>query len=417
MSSTSPDTVALRFGKTVWQIPQSGVASVRSQRAPLENLHEAVDCALSQPLDFASIDRMIVPGDTVALAVDPAVPCLGNVVAAIAQWLIEHGTRQESLQVIYPGTEAQTNELKEQLQKSGFAAIQVIRHDPDDANSVSYVAADEDAQAIYINRSLVDADVVIPVSCARDSGAIDYLGAFSIFPLFSNREIRGQLYCYARLSNPEQHQHLIDRSNQAAWWLGVMIAVQVVPAKDEQVASVLCGLLDTVDSSARGQLSESQLSTCQMSDGQLSGGQLSGGRGTEEMEADLVIACLDGNDQDWTNLAKALHAATRYCNTGGTIVLCTELNESVGPALKRLRDSQSSREQIEKRVAKDCTDDALAAGAILEITRDRHVYLVSNHRPGTIESLGMAVLADENQLSHIVRQHARYVVLHAAQHA
>ncbi len=402
MSSTSPDTVALRFGKTVWQIPQSGVASVRSQRAPLENLHEAVDCALSQPLDFASIDRMIVPGDTVALAVDPAVPCLSNVVAAIAQWLIEHGTLQESLQVIYPGSEAHTNELKEQLQKFGFAAIQVIRHDPDDVNSVSYVAADEDAQAIYINRSLVDADVVIPVSCARDSGAIDYLGAFSIFPLFSNREIRGQLYCYARLSNPEQHQHLIDRSNQAAWWLGVMIAVQVVPAKDEQIANVLCGLLDTVDTNARGQLSD---------------GQLSDGQGTEEMEADLVIACLDGNDQDWTNLAKALHAATRYCNTGGTIVLCTELNETVGPALKRLRDGQSSREQIEKRVAKDCTDDALAAGAILEITRDRHVYLVSNHRPGTIESLGMAVLADENQLSHIVRQHARYVVLHAAQHA
>lgn len=407
MSSTSPDTVALRFGKTVWQIPQSGFASARTQRAPLENLHEAVDSALSQPLDFASIDRMIVPGDTVALAVDPAVPCLSNVVAAIAQWLVEHGTRQESLQVIYPGSEVQTNELKERLQKSGFADIQVIRHDPDDVNSVSYVAADEDAQAIYINRCLVDADVVIPISCARDSGAIDYLGAFSIFPLFSNREIRGQLYCYARLSNPDQHQHLIDRSNQAAWWLGVMVAVQVVPAKDEQVANVLCGLLDTVDTSARGQLSEGKLSDSRLSDGQA----------TEEMEADLVIACLDGNDQDWTNLAKALHAATRYCTTGGTIVLCTELNETVGPALKRLRDGQSSREQIEKRVAKDCTDDALAAGAILEITRDRHVYLVSNHRPGTIESLGMAVLADENQLTHIVRQHASYVVLHAAQHA
>lgn len=397
MSSTSPDTVALRFGKTVWQIPYSGVASVRKQRTPLENLHEAVDYALSKPIDFASIDRMIVPGDTVALAVDPAIPCLSDVVAAIAQWLVEHGTRQESLQVIYPGTEAQTNELMEQLQKSGFADIQVIRHDPDDLNAVSYVAADEDAQAIYINRCLVDADVVIPVSCARDSGAIDYLGAFSIFPLFSNREIRGQLYCYARLSNPDQHQHLIDRSNQAAWWLGVMVAVQVVPAKDEQVANVLCGLLDTVDTSAQGQMSD--------------------GQSAAEMEADLVIACLDGDDQDWTNLAKALHAATRYCSAGGTIVLCTELNDTVGPALKRLRDGASSREQIEKRVAKDLTDDALAAGAILEITRDHHVYLVSNHRPGTIESLGMAALADENQLTHIVRQHASYVVLHAAQHS
>ncbi|MFO0941104.1 MAG: lactate racemase domain-containing protein [Pirellulales bacterium] len=396
MTSNSALSVSLKFGSSVWNLHADGATCINSQLPPLENLHEAVDAALSKPLDFASIDKMIVAGDTVALAVDPALPSLTKVVGSIAQWLVEHGTTPESLQVILPGSQQQVESLSEQLKLSGLSAVAVVRHDVDDSNCVSYVAADEDAQPIYLNRALVDADVVIPISCARSSGAIDYLGAFSIFPLFSNRDIRGQLYCYARLSNEAQHQHLIDRSNQAAWWLGVMVAIQVLPTENDQVAGVVCGLLDTVDNSGQSSLDALIRETA---------------------ESELVIACVDSPEQTWADLAKALHIAVRYCSSGGSIVLCTQLNESLGPALKRLRDGQSSREQIERRVSKDNTDDALAAGAILEATRDRHVYLVSNHRAATVESLGMGVLADEHELAHLVKQHSRYLVIQSAQHA
>lgn len=396
MTGDSALSVSLKFGNAVWNLQADGATCINSQLPPIENLHEAVDLALSQPLDFASIDKMIVAGDTVALAVDPAIPSLPRVVGAIAQWLVEHGTTPESLQIILPGSQQQVDSLVEQLKSSGLATVTVVRHDVDDVNGVSYVAADEDAQPIYLSRALVDADVVIPISCARSSDAIDYLGAFSIFPLFSNRDIRGQLYSYARLSNESQHQHLIDRSNQAAWWLGVMVAIQILPTENNQVAGVMCGLLDTVDNSSQSSLNALM---------------------QETTESDLVIATVDSPDQNWADLARALHTAVRYCTPGGSIVLCTQLHEAVGPALKRLRDGQSSREQIERRVAKDNTDDALAAGAILEATRDRHVYLVSNHRAATIEGLGMGVLADEQQLAHLVKQHARYLVIHSAQHA
>jgi Lactate racemase N-terminal domain len=389
-------TIPLRFGKTVWQLPQDGSASIRATLPPVDDLHSEVDRALSSPIDFASIDQMIVAGDVVALAVEPNVPSLAKVVCSVAVWLIEHGVPPDNLHVVIPGSEQQTANLVQTLNAHGLAGVHVDRHDPDDSNCVSYVAADDDAQAIYINRVLVDADVVIPISCARSRDAIDYLGSFSIFPMFSNRDTRGQLYTYARLSDDSEHQQLIERSNQAAWWLGLLVGIQVVPAVNDQVAAMLCGLLSAVDESAQQSLTRLE---------------------QENEASDLVIACVDGKSQDWFQVAHALHSAARYCTQGGSIVLCTEIAESIGPALRRLKDAQSSREQIAKRLAKDNADDALAAGAIFETTKDRHVYFVSKHRSDTVESLGMGVLAGEEQLIHIARQHSRYLVIHSAQHS
>lgn len=389
-------TIPLRLGRTIWQLPQDGTAIIRAALPPVEDLHCEVDRALSSPIDFASIDQMIVSGDIVALAIDPSVPSLNKVVCSVAQWLLEHGVPLENLNLVFGGNEQQTANFSQALLECGLAGLTLHRHDPDDANSVSYVAADEEAQAIYINRILVDADVVIPISCARSREAIDYLGAFSIFPLFSNRETRGQLYSYARLSEETAHQQLISRSNQAAWWLGLMCAIQVIPAANDQVAAVVCGLLSAVDENSQERLA--QVADCNAS-------------------TDLVIACIDTPVQDWIQFAHALHNAAHYCSPGGTIVLCTEIVESIGPALRRLRDAQSTRDQIAKRLAKDNSDDALSAGAIFEATRDHHLYFVSKHRQEIVESLGMGVLACEEELVHIARQHRRFLVIPSAQHS
>jgi nickel-dependent lactate racemase len=395
MTTNSTQTIPVRFGSTVWQLPEDGAASIRASLPPIEDLHSEVERALGNPTDFASIDQMIVAGDIVALAIDPNIPSLNKVVCSITQWFIEHGVPIENLRIVFGGNEHQMAGFAQGLADGGLAGVSIERHDPDDVNCVSYVAADEEAQPIYINRVLVDADVVIPISCARSRDAIDYLGSFSVFPLFSNRDIRGQFYSYARLSDYSEHQKLIDRSDQAAWWLGLLCGVQIVPAGNDQVGAILCGLLSAVDETVQERLTKSEV---------------------DEELTDLVIACLDSPAQDWFQVAHALHHAARFSSQGGTIVLCTELAEAIGPALRRLKDAQSTREQISKRIAKDPTDDSLAAGAIFEATRDRHLYFISKHRSDTVESLGMGVLANEEQLIHLARQYARYLVIPSAQH-
>lgn len=395
-STNSTQTIPLQFGKTVWHLPHDRDASIRSVLPTVDDLHMEVERALCNPTGFTSIDQMIVSGDKVALAVEARVPSLGSVVCAVARWLLEHGVSLQDLQIVFAGNEQQTSALLESLSENGLAELRLDRHDPDDLNCVSYVAADEDAQAIYVNRVLVDADVVIPISCARPQESIDYLGPFSAFPLFSNRETRGELYNYARLSDCSKRELSINRANQAAWWLGLLVGIQVLPAANGQVSAVLCGLLSSVDEQAQEQLA---------------------GRAEHDQIPDLVIACVDDQSPDWLQVAHALHAASICCSQGGTIVLCTEAAEPIGPALRRLKDVQNDCEQMVKRLAKDNSDDSLAAGAILTALKDHHLYLVSKHRSDTVESLGMGVLTGEEQLVHIAHQHARYLIINSAQYA
>jgi Lactate racemase N-terminal domain len=409
--SQQTDQLALRFGKTVWNIPAQGAASIEFSQAVIADVDEAVDQALRHPADFASVDAMIVPGDQVALAVDPLLPSLPKLVGSVARWLIENGTASSSLKIVMAGSKEQADQLEQHLQQLGMSDTSIERHDPDDANNISYVAADQDAKAIYLNRSLVDADVVIPICCARNREAIDYLGAFSLYPIFSNRETRGELYSFSRLANPKQHQHLIDRSNQAAWWLGLLVGIQVVPSVNDNIAAVICGTLETADKLAQAQLTKSHSQATPPT------ANPTEPLATAVEAADLVIACIESNSADWQQLARALCAANKYCLSGGSIVLCTDMDQTVGPSLNRLRDVQSSREQIARRLSKDMGDDALAAGAIFEMTRDNHVYLISHHRSQTIENLGLGVISNQEELIHLVRNHSRYIVIQAAQHA
>jgi hypothetical protein len=71
---------------------------------------------------------------------------------------------------------------------------------------------------------------------------------------------------------------------------------------------------------------------------------------------------------------------------------------------------------LERRLAHDGADDALAAAVVLNATQDHHVYLISQLRRDTTESLGMACLKSHDELLHLIHQFSIPVVLHSAQH-
>jgi len=365
----------------------------------LGDLRESIDAALSAPLDFAGLDQVIISGDVVALAVDPAVPSLPELVSGIAQWLVEHGTETSNIRIVLGSNCGQVDSLNARLERLGLGSILVENHDPDDTKQLSYIAASQSAEPIYINRTLVDADVVLPVSCSRSRQALDYLGPFGIFPLLSNRETVRHLRCHARLSHNELRQSNLAETQHAAWLLGVMMAVQVLPTANDQAAGILCGTLETLEETAQRQLACGRKSGLPIDD-----------------PADLVIAVLDGADQDWTQVARALHYANGVCAAGGSIALCTDLRQPIGGGLRRLRQAHTDVEQVAKKLSRDSSEDALAASVILESTRDHHVYLVSEHNSRSIEDLGLGVLSDAKELSSLIHHHKRSVVLCSAQH-
>lgn len=407
MTTETSSSVQLHFGKHCqWELHHRSTLTCMTGEVPATvDLHANMVAALENSLGLSSLDQVIVPGDVVALAVDPAVPSLPEAVGHVARWLCERGTAPANLKVVIASHEGGLAEvvragLERILGSVDLDASQIAieTHDADDPQRLAYVAANEASDPIYINRTLVDADVVIPIGCTRHASHLDYLGAFSLFPLLSNRETLGMFFQLRKLEEPSQRASLQSWADQAAWWLGLLASIQVVPAAGDGVAAVFSGLMEQVESASQEAFEQLWKA--------------------EVAPSDLVVALLDNNasQQSWRGVMRSLWTATRFVKPGGTIVLCTELQADVGRPFKRLTDVHDSREAIARKLDKDDSDDALPAAVILQATADYHVYLASGLRPGIVENMGMGAIATAEQLAHLVGQHPAWAVLSSAQH-
>ncbi|MEZ6134125.1 MAG: lactate racemase domain-containing protein [Pirellulaceae bacterium] len=387
----------LHFGGVAWSIPRP--LPILQSTAESSGTSASIARALESPIGLPSLDQIVVPGDVVALAVDAATPDLPRVVSGVVGWLREKGTSAENLKVVLASNStALQREVVDQMTHDGLAEVEVQLHDPDVAEAVAYVAANDQSDPIYINRTLVDADVVLPIVCVQRSTALDYVGSYSIFPWLSNRQTRGHFFSLPRLDVANEHQKLKSWADEAAWWLGILAAVNVVPADGQQVGAVLAGLTEPLAEASQREYERLWTEA--------------------KASSHFVIALLDGSpaQQTWHAVARALRAAARFTAPGGSIALCTQLHESVCQGLQRLSDVHHDRDQIATKLSKDTGDNALPAAVILQVTSDHHVYLASELRAASVESLGVAVLENEAQLAHLIQQHEDAVVLRSAQH-
>jgi hypothetical protein len=362
----------------------------------VHDLQAAVSCALQAPLDFPSVEQAIVPGDRVVLAVDPSVPQMAEVVAQILNYFQGCGMPSAQFTVVVAG-HAQTDATALARLLPDDVAIEL--HDADDQTKVAYVAANKQGEPIYMNRSLVDADVVIPVMCARGRTAIDYEGAYGVFPLLTDRRTRGQFYSLKQLANPAEHQRLTAWADEAAWWVGLLVAVQVVPAPDGGIAQVLAGSPQTLEAAVQEAMREVWQSSV-------------------DRTYDAVIALIDGGpgQQTWDSVARVLASATPLVSPDGALIICTELSQRPGPALRKLKNPNRSEDALARQLASDASDDALAASVLLESLDSSHVYLLSDLPREVVEGLGMSALQNLHQAENIIQQRSSCLVIGSAQH-
>ena len=173
--------------------------------------------SLAAPVDFPSIDAAIIEGDHVAIAVDPNVPQVAAVIEGVVETLVACQAGRISI-VLWPeATDQLLKQLKQQFQNcetdgsgpiadspiagtsvSGTSvtvtpavaisgpAVTVSRHAPRIRGELRYVAADADAEAMYLARDIVDADFTLPIVAARAADAIERLDKTGIFPVFAD---------------------------------------------------------------------------------------------------------------------------------------------------------------------------------------------------------------------------------------
>ncbi len=362
----------------------------------LGDLKQAVFGALSAPIEFPAVELAIVPGDRVVLAADPTVPRLDEVVAQVIAYFESHGVQAEQFSLVLAGH----SKIDASTLSARLPSLSVEIHDADDTAKVAYVAANKQGEPIYMNRTLVDADVVIPIMCARGRQAIDYEGAYGVFPLLTDRRTRGQFFSLRHLADPSEHRHLTEWADEAAWWVGLQVAIQVIPGHDGGIANILAGspqALEAIVQEQMAQLWESHVD------------------GTY----DCVVALIDGGSaqQSWDSVARVLASAAPLVRPDGALIICSQLSQRPGRALHRLSDAMRSEDKLARQLSSDPADDALAAAMLLQSRENCHVYLLSELPAEVVESLGVGALQELHQADHILQQRSTCLVINSAQHS
>jgi nickel-dependent lactate racemase len=354
-----------------------------------------VASALAAPLDYPPLSAGTVPGDRVAIAVDDGVPCPGAVVRGVVEALRTAGIEDDAISIVTTASEF-GRVCRSELDAGKASEIQSVTHDPEDENNLCLVGVPKRREPLLVNRTIYDADVVLPIGCAR----LGSCGAFdSLFPSFSSAEAVDRYRTPAGHDSDASHADMVRETNEAGWLIGVPLVMTVVPGPGETVAHVVAGEPQAVDRRT-AELCRDQWAL------------------VSPQRASLVIATVSGGAaaQTWTNVGRALAAAQRLVDDDGAIAICTNLDEPLGPSLSRLSGNPDLA-AARRKIAHDHSDDSWPAWQLASALERGPVYFLSLLDADIVEELGMAPIADIDELVRLATRSESCIVLDDAQHA
>jgi len=431
----------------LWELrPICLTGPVQYRSAPRDDSADAImrlaEISLQVPIDFPSIGEAILEGDHIALAVDPSVPRVSDVIAGVLRALKTCGASRVSIVLWAEASEAAYQSLARSFQNTvteetaseentseksttqatdsessasqtiatqsqpGEMIVAVSRHAPRDRREMRYVAADAGAEAIYLARDLVDADFAIPIVAARSVDAVESLDPMSVFPMFADASTMRR---FQTENPPAEFQGM---AREVGWLLGVQLVMMVSSDADGSVARIVTGTPDAI---------RSEIDT-------LHSEEKDAAENETRPTAGLIVASLDGDAsvQTWANVARAVIAASRHIEGDGSIVVWSRLTEPPPPVWQReIRDAISHEEEtggefesgdhretdddVENETESETktldfadwsTDSALARRLAGLLTSYR-VFLHSELDDADVESLGIGVVASVEELRRL----------------
>lgn len=367
---------------------------------PIFDINSAVESALEAPLDFPPLASAMVPGDRIAIAIDSSIPKLNEVIHAVVNYLLKHGAELDNISVVLsPCTTTVLEGCRHQFPAEFQGKLACYMHQPDQPGELGYLAAtEEDAAPIYINRRLLEADLVLPITCYRASSSIAYSGVSGISPLFADNETIKHYSSLTQLGSKTDQVKRREDAEKTSWLLGIQCILQVCPAGHGNIASFLVGTPSAVLKESEKEI-ESKLALAPQS------------------PCDVVIAAIDGgvNEQTWQNFARTLYLAKSLVKNKGTIVILSHLKISPTASLRRLTGLESTA-TIEKQLAKDYQPDTLAASLLGEYSSSCRICLQSDLAAEELEDLGIAPISNHQQIEKLLLTHGRVLWIPAAQY-
>lgn len=373
----------------------------RPRAGALTDLPTAIETALAEPLEYPPLARCVTPSDRIVLALEEGVPQVTQIVDTTIAYLLRAGIDLDGITILQTqaDVEAGINHARQHWPAEWQARIHVLTHDASDPNQLAYLATTDAGETVFLNRVLIDADVVLPIGSLRREST-EYHGIHgSLYPTFSTQKAILRYRSPDSLQPHSKQKQVLDREvNEVAWLLGVMFTVQVVPAGGDLVLHLLAGQPPVVRAQGR---------------------QLYRDAWTDHVprHANLVVAAIEGGSlqQTWQNFGRALAAAIPLVEEDGAIAVCCDLASKPGLGIQCLADAES-REIALRIIRKSRPDDTLPVLQLARAQEKATVYLLSQLEAALVEQLDMAPIAASAELLRLVHRHPSCILLSNAPH-
>jgi nickel-dependent lactate racemase len=360
-----------------------------------QSIAELIAKALDEPIDFPPLPLAIIDEDYIAIAVEDGVPEVNSIVCEVARYLVQHGKRQEMITIVL-GSDNQDwrDRLLVELAQHDLSQISVVKHEPTHHDSHGYIAASASADPIYIQRNLVEAEVVIPVYCVRTIDSPSASDKYGMSPSFADATTQHR-WNLAWLDDNKHHLHLQEKlSHEVGWLMGVQVAIAVVPACNASVSKILCGKPDPVFQTALQRVQPTE-SKC--------------------VEHTLAIAFVEGDwtQQSWMNVARAAAHADMQLDANGSIVICCDIKH-LSKGIQQLA-SDVDDEKLQRHLLGSDLEDGFAAAVLSAIKSRRSIYLMSQLKASQVERLGLAYVDSPLDIERLSRESSSVCVMRSAQ--
>lgn len=379
-------TIDLRYGasKTLCLTPTEE-QSVQAHSIAIESLDHALNETIHKSLDtsvhFPAFKEIVFPEDTLAISVGQGVPQVAKVISCILDYIqtstavspnditIVFANEQEALAI---------HQLEALLDEFLLSSLTMEVHNPDISEDLAYLTATAEGDPIRLNKTLVDADVVLPICSNLPDSLFGHAGFFhDLFPLFTETET------ILRFRSQQDAASLTRDAIEAANMLGVQYLVKVTPANDDEIHDITAGdtytLQTTVPAIAKQVWQR------------------------PHSPADLCIGSISGppHHQTWDNFARALSGLAKSTNPGGSIVICSEL-EGPLPAPIKFLSSNDATDRLREQLRQQPDVNIQAAQEILRLKTDYHLYLLSSLDGDDVESIGLAHIESPDQVNNLI---------------
>ena len=377
--------------EAVLQLPESAVVF----NADNQSVVASLATSLQSPLGLPPIEQCVVPGDRVALVVDPDTPGVADMITLVwEQFQASHGEELDAT-LLLPADPDGTNwkAIIDGLPVHVRNQVAIHVHDPSDEQQRSYLASSAGGERIYLSHYLTDADLVVTIGRIGFDATFGYRGTnSSIYPAFSNTESINAARPTGNDFAPGDSRPLRVLADEIGWLLGTQFAVQVIPGGDGSAMTFLCGAPDEVMKAGRTLLHQHWAVTA-------------------DETFELVVVSVPANASNgWKSVGAAVETAVRLAGDGGRVAVVAELPNQIGPAMEMLRRSLEP-EDLLKPLRREMLHDAAEVSQLIKAMSHARIYLHSNLDPVFVEELGILPLTSEAELQRLIKSAERTFVL------